>query len=242
MDVAYWDTMSEAFDEEIFNSLKQDVRGVIRGAIESVSSQRKAVMDLGCGVGRYLPLLSTLFGKVHAADWSPGCVRRAAAVAQRLPNVDVALPRSYRGPAWSGRFGVVTAINVVFDPLARRRDALLKEIRRLLARRGSLVLAVPSLEAVVYADAVRRTYAPRRPSLYGFAGSASKNDPGILTLEGIPYKHWVGEELLLSLRGAGFKPGPLVRVDYRWETEVIAPPRPRELAPPWDWLVVARRA
>jgi SAM-dependent methyltransferase len=242
MDVAYWDTMSEAFDEEIFNSLKQDVRGAIRGAIERVSSPQKKVMDLGCGVGRYLPLLSSAFGEVHAADWSPGCVQRASEVARRLPNVRVALPKAYIGSAWTGRFGVVTAINVLFDPLARRRAALLKEIRRLLAPRGSLVLVVPSLEAVVYADAVRRVHAPRRPSLYEFGVAASKHDPGILMIEGIPYKHWVGEELLLSLRDAGFKPGPLARVEYRWETEVLTPPRPRGLPPPWDWLVVARRA
>ncbi|MEP7347217.1 MAG: class I SAM-dependent methyltransferase [Gemmatimonadaceae bacterium] len=234
--------MSEAFDEEIFNSLKQDVRGVIRGAIEGVSSPRKRVMDLGCGVGRYLPLLSGQFGEVHATDWSPGCVRHASQVAKRLPNVRVALPKSYGGPEWTGRFGVVTAINVLFDPRERRRVALLSEIRRLLTPRGSLVLVVPSLEAIVYADAVRRTCAPRRPSLYEFAIPASKRDPGILLIEGVPYKHWVGEELQLVLRNAGFRPGPLARVEYKWETEVVAPPRPRELAPPWDWLVVARRA
>lgn len=241
MDVAYWDTMSEAFDEEIFNSLKQDVRGVIRGAIEGVASPRKKVMDLGCGVGRYLPLLSGAFGEVHAADWSPGCVHQAARLAAQLPNVKVALPSAYAGEEWTGRFGVVTAINVLLDPREQRRAALLTKIRRLLAPRGFLVLVVPSLEAIVYADAVRRTFAPRRRSLYEFAIPASKRDPGILLIEGVPYKHWVGEELQLALREAGFRPGALARVEYSWETEVVAPPRPRDPVLPWDWLVVARR-
>jgi len=233
--------MSDAFDEEIFDSLKQDVRGVIRGAISGVASKRRKVMDLGCGVGRYLSLLSGLFGEVHATDWSPGCVRRAHGVAARLPNVNVALPSTYRAAGWGGRFGVVTAINVLFDPLERRRTRLLAEIRRILAPKGKLVLVVPSLEAIVYADAVRRTFAPRRRSLYEFALPASRRDPGLLSIQGVPYKHWVGEELQLALRAAGFRGGPLERVEYDWETEVIAPPQAGNVARPWDWLVVAER-
>lgn len=241
MDVAYWERMSESFDEEIFNSLTQDVRGVIRQAIEGLSSPRRRVMDFGCGVGRYLPLLSKAFGTVHAADWSPGCVRRARELADRLPNVNVALPNAYRGGAWAGRFDVVVAVNVLFDPLARRRAALLREMRRLLSPRGKLLLVVPSLEAIVYADAIRRVYAPRKKSLYEFAVPASKGDPGILHIEGVPYKHFVGEELIHALRHSGFRSGPLTRVEYRWVTETVAPPPSHHLAPPWDWLVVARK-
>ena len=60
-------------------------------------------------------------------------------------------------------------------------------------------------------------------------------------IEGVPYKHWVGEELHLVLRDSGFRNPQLARVEYSWDTEVIAPPRPKDVAPPWDWLVVARR-
>lgn len=241
MDVGFWDAMSGAFDEEIFDSLKEDVRGVIRTEIARLASPRRRVMDFGCGVGRYLPLLSAQFREVHACDWSPLCVRGAAAVGSRLPNVTVQLPSAYRGQRWSDSFDVVTAINVLFDPLPRRRSAILKDIRRLLSRRGSAVLVVPSLEAIAYADAVRRVHAPRRASLYEFGVPGSSRDPGILRIQGVPYKHFIGEELLHAVREAGFRPGPLTRVEYDWHTEVVAPTRPRELPLPWDWLVVARR-
>lgn len=241
MDVAYWDAMAGAFDEEIFNSLREDARGVIRQAIAGVAGRRKRVMDMGCGVGRYLPLLSRLFGEVHASDWSPICVRQASSVAESLPNVTVNLPAAYRGRTWTGAFDAVTAINVLFDPNAKRRTALLKDIRRLLKPKGSALLVVPSLEAIVYADAVRRTHAPRTRSLYTFGVPASRKDPGVLHIQDVPYKHFVGEELIHALRRAGFRPGPLARVEYRWSTEAAAPPRHFDLAPPWDWLIVARR-
>lgn len=241
MNVAFWNAMSHAFDAEIFDSLKEDVGGVIRAVIAGVATRRGRAMDMGCGVGRYLPLLSRAFAEVHGTDWSPGCVRRAAQVARLLPNVTVRSTRAYRSAQWTGYFSVVTAVNVLFDPLERRRALLLGEIRRLLSRRGALVLVVPSLEAIVYADAVRRRVAPRIRSLYEFAVPASRRDPGILRIEGVPYKHWVGEELQLVLRDHGFRAGPLQRVEYRWDTEVAAPQPVRGLALPWDWLVVARR-
>ena len=241
MDVAYWDAMAGAFDEEIFNSLQEDARGTIRRSIAEVSGPRKRVMDMGCGVGRYLPLLSRLFGEVHASDWSPQCVRQATRLAESLPNVTVDLPAAYRGRTWSGVFDVVTAINVLFDPNAGRRTALLKDIRRLLKPRGRAVLVVPSLEAIAYADAVRRVHAPRKKSLYTFGVRDSRTDPGVLHIQDVPYKHFVGEELVHALRTSGFVPGALERVEYRWSTEAAAPPTQYDLAPPWDWIIVARR-
>ncbi|MFN8582461.1 MAG: class I SAM-dependent methyltransferase [Gemmatimonadaceae bacterium] len=242
MDVAYWDAMADAFDEEIFNSLKEDAGGVIRRAIAGVARPRGRVMDFGCGVGRYLPLLSGLFGTVHATDWSPNCVQRATRVAARLPNVTVGLPGGYRGRTWSGWFDAVTAINVLFHPSPQRRAKVLSEIRRLLRTRARAVFVVPSLEAIAYADAVRRAHAPRVRSLYRFGVPASQRDPGILEIQGVLYKHFVGEELIHALQGAGFAPGPLQRVEYSWDTEAAEPPRRMTGARPWDWLVVARRA
>ena len=87
---------------------------------------------------------------------------------------------------------------------------------------------------------MRRRYAPKKRALYRFAIPASRHDPGILHIEGIPYKHWVGEELQLTLADAGFEVGTPQRVEYAWKTEAASPPPSKRFAAPWDWLVVAR--
>jgi SAM-dependent methyltransferase len=240
MDLAYWDRMAASFDEEIFDSLAEDVRGTIRGAIEAAAAPNRVVLDLGCGVGRYLPLLSGLFHEVHGSDWSAQCVAQAQRVVAGLPNVTVATTFAYRAKRWRGHFDLVTAINVVLDPDADRRRALLRQARDFLKPGGTFIVVVPSLEAVVFADHVRRLYAPRKRALYRFAIPAARQDPGILHIEGVPYKHWVGEELQLTLANAGFEASAPQRVEYQWKTEAASPPPSKQFAAPWDWLVVAQ--
>lgn len=236
--------MSKVFDAEIFDSLKEDTTGLIRRTIGRHASSRKRVMDLGCGVGRYLPYLAGVFGRVDATDWAPRCVAVARRIAAPLPNVTVELPPFYNGRSWTGRFDVVVAINVLVDPNRRRRQRLLGDVRRLLKKGGAAILLVPSLESIVYADAIRRAYAPAQRSLYRFGGEAARRDPGLLEIQEVLYKHFVSDELTDVLLGAGFLPDTPERVCYRWQTEAASPPpsRRRLLPAPWDWLVVARRA
>ena len=43
---------------------------IISSAIKKVSAKNKTVLDAGCAVGKWLPVLSPLFKKVIAADIS----------------------------------------------------------------------------------------------------------------------------------------------------------------------------
>ncbi|HEU4576430.1 MAG TPA: hypothetical protein VFS36_15615, partial [Chitinophagaceae bacterium] len=70
MDRKYWEEIAGTYNEEIFDVLRNDKAGVIVQAIEQFASPDKTAMDIGCAVGKWLPLLATNFKFVIAADIS----------------------------------------------------------------------------------------------------------------------------------------------------------------------------
>ncbi len=236
----YWDRQAEHWDEQIFDSLREDVRGVIRRAIRAAGRRHPAAIDFGCGIGGYLPLLSRAFAEVHAIDWSAECVERARRRAARLPNVVVERNTPRALARLERRFGCVVAANVVIHPDGRVRRRLWAAVRRVVERGGTGIFVVPSLESAAYCEFVRRHTAPRRASSYDFHPRGSRLEAGTASIEGVPTKHYVADELASTLAVAGFRLVELSRVNYRWSTESLAPPRAMRAGMPWDWLAVAR--
>src|SRR5688572_29324670 len=70
MDRNYWEEIAPAYNEEIFDVLHQDKKGLIRKALNNVSDPKGSVIDIGCAVGKWLPVLSPAFKKVLAVDIS----------------------------------------------------------------------------------------------------------------------------------------------------------------------------
>jgi len=236
----YWDRQAEHWDDEIFDSLREDVRGVIKRALRAAARTHDRVLDFGCGVGGYLPFLSRQFVHVHAIDWSGPCVAEARRRTRDLGNVAVernsphALARLERG------FGCVVAANVVIHPEGRVRARLWSAIRRTVTRGASGVFVVPSLESAAYCEFIRRLTAPRRPSAYDFHPRMARAEAGTVAIEGVPTKHYTAEELTSVLAAAGFRLTRLARASYRWSTEAMTPPRRMRPTLPWDWVAEAR--
>ena len=70
MDRTYWEKIAPDYNEEIFDVLKNDRKGLIVSAIKKLSSKKKTIIDIGCAIGKWIPLLSPLFKKVYAVDIS----------------------------------------------------------------------------------------------------------------------------------------------------------------------------
>ena len=70
MDRKYWETIAPKYETEIFDVLRNDVSGSIVAAIEEMASPDKTVMDIGCAVGKWIPVLAPRFKHVIAADIS----------------------------------------------------------------------------------------------------------------------------------------------------------------------------
>ena len=70
MDRTYWEKIAPDYNEEIFDVLRNDNKGVIVSALKKVASKNKTVIDIGCAIGKWLPVLSPAFKEVYAVDIS----------------------------------------------------------------------------------------------------------------------------------------------------------------------------
>ena len=76
---AYWDTMARDYDGEIMSSFDEDVKKVIKRRVDDHCRGAAAAnaLDLGCGVGKYLPLLAARCGRVLGVDISAALLEQA---------------------------------------------------------------------------------------------------------------------------------------------------------------------
>lgn len=70
MEKSYWEKIAPIYETEIFDVLKNDKKSHIVKAIKSFASNKKSIIDIGCAVGKWIPVLSPLFKQVHAIDIS----------------------------------------------------------------------------------------------------------------------------------------------------------------------------
>ena len=97
------------------------------------------VLDVGCGDGTLAARLAASGGIVTGLDPAPAALERARAA---HPELDWAAPAADgRLPFADSRFGVVTCVNVLEH--VADTQTLMSEMRRVLAPRGLLALAVP---------------------------------------------------------------------------------------------------
>src|SRR5690606_27630117 len=82
-----WDQVAEVFEEEIFNVPANDTRGVIERWVNDLAVPGAVATDLGCGVGRTLPMLADRYDRVYAVDVSRQCLAVAAEACAAHENI-----------------------------------------------------------------------------------------------------------------------------------------------------------
>lgn len=250
MNQAYWDEIAHRYDDEILDALRSDRNRVIRDCIREHASKKHTAADFGCGVGKTLPLLSRCFSIVDAYDLSGNNIERARRAGAELPNI-----RYHHSDLSAADLNLVevdfaVSINVLLTPSPEIRNAILWTIRRGLHPGGRLLLVTPSLESALYSDFRLLEWNMREGFGYDEAreegltkdsknGGALAN--GIVTLDGVATKHYLREELHVTLRGLGFDAIDTQKVEYAWSTEFDEAPSWLKGPYPWDWMVLARK-
>jgi 2-polyprenyl-3-methyl-5-hydroxy-6-metoxy-1,4-benzoquinol methylase len=248
MDRKYWETIAPGYDDEIFDVLHNDKKAIIRKAIEAAASPGKTVIDAGCAVGKWLPVLSPVFKKVVAADISS---KNLIIAQQRYPsyyNVEYLRVDFSEKKAKLPVCDVAVCINAILTDSVKKRDAFFSNLSRCVKKGGDLILVVPSLESWMLTHIIQQQWKIDKKLFHDkISGAAAlkkyKNmKQGHLDIDHVPTKHYLEEELALLLSKQGFQIKKCQKIEYEWTTEFIKPPKWLKEPRPWDWLCTAKKS
>jgi len=232
MNAADWDKLANAYAAEVCDIFMRDRRGVIARWLKTngLLRGRRAVLDLGCGIGSFFRKYGRHFGPKVGSDHSARMLHYARSRCRgqadiRWERADVfALPVSWRASA-----DLVVCANVLsfVAPGACRRA--LRQIVRAMKPGGRALLIIPALEshdAVVALETGRP--APRR-RLTAVVRRSDRRQ-----------RFFTAEGIARLARSTGLRDVEVRKVWYPWIDEGITRPPPRA-EPPWDWLVTGRK-
>src|SRR5437868_3690658 len=119
----YWEKIAPSYNEEIFDVLQNDKRSIILSAIKKVSAKNRTVVDAGCAIGKWLPVLSPLFKKVIAADISAKNLAIAKQKHERLDNIEYLRTDLSHSNAKLPKCDVAVCINAILTDSLKKRTA-----------------------------------------------------------------------------------------------------------------------
>ena len=247
MDRKYWERIAPDYNEEIFDVLYNDKKNIIRSAIGKLASPSATVIDIGCAVGKWLPVLSPVFKKVIAVDISEKNLDTAKDNYPHLNNVEyervdmsvdsIQLPKS----------DVAVCINAILTDSLKKRSLFFSNLAGCLKKKGSLILVVPSLESWLCTRIIQNQWQIDKKL---FAEKITDEDAakkyynmlqGNADIDNVPTKHYLREELGLLLTREGFVMKKCEKIEYTWDTEFVDAPEWLTEPRPWDWMVVAKK-
>jgi 2-polyprenyl-3-methyl-5-hydroxy-6-metoxy-1,4-benzoquinol methylase len=243
----YWEKIAPSYNEEIFDVLENDKKDLIRNVIKQYASKNKTAIDIGCAVGKWLPVLSPLFKKVVALDISQKNLDIARDKHSSLENIEYLRAdmsaRKTGIPACD--FGI--CINAILTPNQKDRNIFFKGISTSIKKGGRVVITIPSLESWFLVHIIQGRYKINKnhfPVKRNAKDGLKKWNnilQGNADIDDVPHKHYLKEELQLLLSEVGFITEDFQKIEYEWNTEFIHPPKWLKEPKPWDWMVVARK-
>jgi len=246
-----WDAIADAYDEEVLSVYDHDRRGLVRAKIKKYASAGLTASDLGCGMGKFLPLLAKQFKHVYACDYSAGLLEVARRECEDLSNVSLEKVDLTQGAVRLPKVDFSLCVNVLLTTDLSGRLSIFRNVTRQLSKGGHLVLVVPSLESALYANArlvqwnLRSGVAESLAEEEGFRGDEPSGAEvarcGVVYAGDMKMKHFIREELMAIADGLRLDTVSIEKLEYNWDTEFKDPPAWMGEPFPWDWLAVFRK-
>ena len=253
MEKGYWEKIAPSYETEIFDVLKNDKSGKIVKAILSFASPKKSVIDIGCAVGKWMPVLAPIFGKVYAIDISNNNLKIAAKKYPQYTNityerVDMSATTLQSATGLKvKKYDSAICINAILTSSLKKRNLFFKHMASFLKKGGDLVLVVPSLESKLLSHIIAGKYNidNAKNDLAPTGKRAIQQmrfiKEGVTDIDDVPTKHFLKEELEILLALEGFKIEKIKKINYEWDTEFHKAPQWLKDPKPWDWLVLASK-
>ncbi len=250
MNRAYWDELSEDYDEQIFSVLRSDDTGQIAECIAQHADPTHTAADLGCGPGQITPLLAAQFGHVHACDISQGLLESARQNCHPYENVDFhRYDLANTQPPSFAPVDFVVCVNVLLTADLEIRERLWERVTSLVGHQGTLLLVLPSHESALYTNFrrldshVRSGHSGADAVHHGLdrEGNVPQLEQGVRGIDGVKTKHFLREEIMVQLADRSLQVEQISKITYDWATEFADPPEWLGAPHPWNWLVVAKR-
>lgn len=245
MDRFYWEKMASSYNDEIFDVLHHDKSGVIVSAIKQYSSKKKTVIDIGCAVGKWIPVLSPSFKKVYAVDISTKNLELAKHLNSKYKNVEYLQVNMSKKKVKIPPCDFGICINAILTSSLKDRNIFFQNLSACIKRNGRIILVVPSLESFLLASIIGNKWKIDRDVLdKKISGKKALSKwmnikQGNADIDDVPHKHFLKEELQLLLSKENFAAEDFHKIEYNWDTEFNKPPKWLNEPKPWDWMVVA---
>ena len=245
MEKGYWEKIAPSYETEIFDVLKNDTSGKIVKSILSFADPKKSVIDIGCAVGKWMPVLAPVFGKVQAIDISNNNLKIAAKKYPQYTNITYERVDMSAASIKIKKYDAAICINAILTSSLKKRDLFFKHMASYIKKGGDLVLVVPSLESKLYSHIIANKYnvddakKDKAPSGKRAISQIRFIKDGVTDIDDVPTKNFLKEELELLLTLAGFTVEKIEKINYKWSTEFHKPPSWLKNPQPWDWMVKA---
>ncbi|MGB3526714.1 MAG: class I SAM-dependent methyltransferase [Flavobacteriales bacterium] len=245
MDEQAWDDVAATFEDDIFSVPEHDRKQKILQRVQRYAKKDGSAADIGCGIGRTVPMLAEHFATVHATDISSECLSVAEKRNARYHNVvyhhaDLSQPLPFP------RVDFALCINVLLIASRAKRQAMMANMCAAVKPGGHLLLVTPALESALYAShrlvqlnerrGMKPAVAQRKA-----ARETTKLDMGIVVVNGAPTNHHLKEELADLLMQEGMEVLEIKKIDYPWAYILEDAPPDMPAPMPWNWMAVAIR-
>ncbi len=244
---SYWEKIAPTYGEEIFDVLHNDKKAIICSVINKYASKKKTVIDIGCAIGKWIPVLSPIFKKVIAVDISAKNLEIAQQHYPQYKNVEFirADMSGINTNVPTCDFGI--CINAILTPSLKDRTKFFQSLSACVKKGGRIVITIPSLESWLLTNIIQQQYKidnklfPKTKNAKKALVKWNNIRQGNVEIDDVPHKHYLKEELQLLLSQEGFQAEEFNKIEYNWNTEFINAPKWLKEPKPWDWMVLAKK-
>ena|SRR3989344_1137861 len=253
-EVKTWDKTAKNYFSEVVSPFAEGVDNPIFWYLDHkivVDKKKMSVMDMGCGIGNFLPTLSKKFAKVVGFDFSPKMVDISKDKVKNLKNVTVLVRDARDLSEFYNQFDAVVTVNSILLPNIRDIEKMFKEAYNVLKQGGVLLGIFPAMESFLYqALLIQEKYLDNgetQEEALKKAQAAIDEAPcdfaaGLVKYKDSVQKNYYLFELKHRLWKAGFSNIVVRKVYYPWEVyeeeELLAFRGRKKL---WDWFVYAEK-